>query len=415
MSPIAIDKDQAAAILNAAVGESRDRVVSEEWARRTRRLDEAATTKTYIAALGTALLARATDARIDPMSIKASDNVARAYSARMLCHEVLVPASRVHGFDLGVTGREPLNNQPFFRYERIDQMDRIRDRVGLLLLLASLRKIDQLSAAEAGEALASFLYERTAVADLKRRTTLLDVALGVRQAVRAADCFVREEADGGKRGQALVAGVLDLVFPEVRMGRVNDPSRRFPGDVQAMVGVQVVLAVEVRQKLVGPDEALAFARAAAEAGVVNAAVAGLSPLVRSRCTARPFETMPRASMAFFSPSSRARTNSSPQHCFGAGCEPTMLCAICLNGSWTACTRLRQAKGASVAGWSCSKRRRRASSDERQLGRRCGEPRHLRPRAPRSEGQSSQARPAQHRCVGRVRRSGRASPSSIRSW
>ncbi len=211
------------------------------------------------------------------MSIKASDNVARAYSARMLCHEVLVPASRVHGFDLGVTGREPLNNQPFFRYERIDQMDRIRDRVGLLLLLASLRKIDQLSAAEAGEALASFLYERTAVADLKRRTTLLDVALGVRQAVRAADCFVREEADGGKRGQALVAGVLDLVFPEVRMGRVNDPSRRFPGDVQAMVGVQVVLAVEVRQKLVGPDEALAFARAAAEAGVVNAAVAALAP------------------------------------------------------------------------------------------------------------------------------------------
>ena len=277
MSPIPIDKDQAAGILDAAVRDSRDAVVSEEWAKRTRRLDEAATTKTYIAALGTALLARATDDRIDPMSIKASHHVARAYSARMLCHEVLVPASRVHGFDLGVTGREPLNNQPFFRYERIDRMDRIRDRVGLRLLLASLRKIDQLSAAEAGEALAAFVHERTAVADLKRRTTLLDVALGVRQVVRAADRFLREEADGGKRGQALVAGVLDLVFPEVRMGRVNDPSRRFPGDVQAMVGVQVVLAVEVRQKLVGLDDALAFARAAAEAGVVNAAVAALAP------------------------------------------------------------------------------------------------------------------------------------------
>jgi hypothetical protein len=151
----------------------------------------------------------------------------------------------------------------------------VRDVAGLRLLLAALREVGRLSAAEAADALASFVRDRTAVAELKRRSTLLDVALGVRQAVSAADRFLAEDADGGKRGQALVAGVLDLSFLEVRMGRVNDPSRRFPGDVQVMVGVQVVLAVEVRQKLVSLGDALAFARVAAEAGVVNAAVAAL--------------------------------------------------------------------------------------------------------------------------------------------
>ena len=34
-----------------------------------------------------------------------------------------MPASVEFGFDLGATGREPLNNQPFFRYDRIDQME----------------------------------------------------------------------------------------------------------------------------------------------------------------------------------------------------------------------------------------------------------------------------------------------------
>jgi hypothetical protein len=38
----------------------------------------------------------------------------------MLCHSVLVPLSAELGFSLGVTGREPLNNQPYFRMTRLD-------------------------------------------------------------------------------------------------------------------------------------------------------------------------------------------------------------------------------------------------------------------------------------------------------
>lgn len=275
MSPIRIPPTAARQTLDAAVSLASAGAISDEWVEITRDVGAAAS-RTYVAALGTALLARATDAQIDPMSIKATPGAGRAYSARNLCHGVLVPASREYGFDLGATGREPLNNQPFFRYERIDEMERVRDEAGLRVLLGALRKVGRLKREDAEEALASFIRVRTDVADEKRRTSLRDVELGVRDAIDAATEFLFEGADGGKRGQALVAGVLDLVFEEVRMGRVNDPSRRFVGDVQALVGVQVVLAVEVRQKPVAEDDALAFARLAAQAGVGNAVVAAFA-------------------------------------------------------------------------------------------------------------------------------------------
>ena len=52
------------------------------------------------------------------------------------------------------------------------------------------------------------------------------------QLLEAAVQFTDEDSEGGKRGQALAAAAFDLVFDDVRMGRINDPSRRFPGDVQ---------------------------------------------------------------------------------------------------------------------------------------------------------------------------------------
>lgn len=276
MSPLHIDHAAADEILGMAVDAASRGTVSAEWEAITEQLGSASS-KTYTAALGTALLARATDERSDPMSIKATSAKARAYSARSLCHGVLVPASRDYGFDLGATGREPLNNQPFFRYERIDKMERVRDQAGLRVLLKALRKVGRLDADKAAIALASFIRVRTEVADQKRRATLRDVDLGVRQAIDGAAAFLAEESEGGKRGQAFVAGMLDLVFGDVRMGRINDPSRRLVGDVQAMGGIQVLLAVEVRQKLVTDGDALAFARIASASGVANAAVAALSP------------------------------------------------------------------------------------------------------------------------------------------
>src|SRR5690606_17545411 len=76
--------------------------------------------RTHVAFVGTAMLAKSMDADADLYAIKpahASDNK-NSYSARTLCHSVLVPLAAELGIHLGVTGREPLNNQPYFRMTR---------------------------------------------------------------------------------------------------------------------------------------------------------------------------------------------------------------------------------------------------------------------------------------------------------
>ena len=110
---ISLDYGRARSVFLAAIEWAESgRPVPTEWVDRTARV-AALESRTYTPMLATALLARATDDRVDALSLKVESGDA-AYSARTLCHNVLVPASVTHGFSLRTTGREPLNNQPFF-------------------------------------------------------------------------------------------------------------------------------------------------------------------------------------------------------------------------------------------------------------------------------------------------------------
>src|SRR5262249_27510362 len=122
--------------------------------------------KTYTPALGTALLARATDARIDPLSIKAEYGE-NTYSQRSVGHLVLVPAARRLGFSIRNTGREPLNNQPFFRYNHMTEVDRVRDRAAYDGFVEGVSQVGLLNRGQAQLALAAFL--RVAIAQAERR------------------------------------------------------------------------------------------------------------------------------------------------------------------------------------------------------------------------------------------------------
>lgn len=75
--------------------------------------------------------------------------------------------------------------------------------------------------------------------------------------IEAAAAFTEAAPEGGRRGQALVAAALDLVHPDVRTARVNDPSRVLAGDVVG--GTPPVVAVEVKQRAATPTELLQFA------------------------------------------------------------------------------------------------------------------------------------------------------------
>ncbi len=222
--------------------------------------------------LGTGLLAKATDDGVDALALKENSG-ATAYSARGLGHNVLVPAAVEYGFDIRTTGREPLNNQPFFRYDRVDEADRVRFPEHHRYLVECLTVANQLSMDNALAAFASYLRVCFERADENTVQSLEGVAVGLRTIVRAAKTLLDEDAEGGKRAQALVAAVFDVVYgvDRVRSRLVNDPSRDFPGDVQGLDSAgRVIVSAEVRTKAMPATEIEQFARVLADAGITRA-------------------------------------------------------------------------------------------------------------------------------------------------
>ena len=120
-----LDKVRAASIIRIQATRLSTDEADPVWIEKVQhfsKLCEEGVSKTHIAFLGTALLAKALDLRADLFAIKPthSKDSENAFSARTLCHGVLVPLAAELGISLGVTGREPLNNQPYFRMTRLD-------------------------------------------------------------------------------------------------------------------------------------------------------------------------------------------------------------------------------------------------------------------------------------------------------
>ena len=193
-----------------------------EWIERTRRVGQAPS-KTFVAVLGTALVARATNHRLDPFALRVENNPA-GYSARNLCKEVLVPGAvkaRVH---VGVTGREPLNNRPFISADRIGSDMKVprKARPHLEYLCDSLAAIQSLDEEQAVAALATFL--RVRIEDTPRRaaSVLIARAIGIAELAEDISRFISSNPENGRRGQARVAACLDLAFKGVK----TDPCLR---------------------------------------------------------------------------------------------------------------------------------------------------------------------------------------------
>jgi SacI restriction endonuclease len=271
---ITIRKAQLEARLEDAVrlAESPARL-SDEWTKRTEHISQCPS-ETYIAALGVALLAKATEPAVDVLTIKASAGP-NAYSMRGVAN-VLVSRARHYGYHLGVTGPEPLNNQPWFSNDRIDRISRIGKEVvpfhqALVRYLRDLQKVDE---HEAQQALAAFLRLRLSVgiAAKKLRVVITNAGEALDDVLRLAETFIRQDPEGGKRGQAVVAALLSCVHEHVQTGAINNP-RAF--DVRVDSGESPLLAVEVKQKPVGEEQILYLAAEAADAGFDKALYAAL--------------------------------------------------------------------------------------------------------------------------------------------
>jgi hypothetical protein len=254
---------------------SSERPVPEAWAEFAQQTFQMGS-KTYTPALGTVLLARATDERIDPLSIKAEYGP-NTYSLRTLGHGVLVPTARQLGFSIRNTGREPLNNQPFFRYDHMSAIDRVRDKEGHAEFVSGVRKIAKLDRDQALAALAAFLRVALAAAQQQESYVVDDHALTVERVVRAVETFLGDRSDRPKRAQALVAAAFDVTHADVRARKLNDPSRDYPGDIHAFESDEPILAAEVRGKSVWPTEVDGFVSACWQSGIDRAFMIVLWP------------------------------------------------------------------------------------------------------------------------------------------
>lgn len=234
---ITLDLERADYELSRALELARsDEDLPREWLQRTAEVARAKS-KTYTPVLGTALLAKATDDRVSALALKegAGHN---AYNARGVGHEVLVPRCVHEGISLRTTGREPLNNQPFFRYDRIHTgMSVASGREGELShLVDTLEAADFLRGEDARRALAAFLRTRLQDPDSEPLPPVHETDRSVEELLTAAIAHASRNPEGGRRGQALIAAALDLISGDVETARVNDPSRDEPADITAGTG-----------------------------------------------------------------------------------------------------------------------------------------------------------------------------------
>ena len=279
-----LDKARAAEIIREQAGRLAVDRGAPAWIVKVERLSqlcEEGVSKTHIAFLGTAMLAKALDLRADLFAIKpthAKDNE-HAFSARTLCHSVLVPLAAEFGIALGVTGREPLNNQPYFRMTRLDDGTPVHGggRAAFDYMVGLVRELEAIKTEDGAlGALRAFIGVRMGY---QPRYGAREGAAQItpERLTAAIQEFVRADSEHGKRAQAIVAGLLDVFATPARVesGRINDPSRKYPGDVCVRSEADAEVwekAFEVKDKPVTVSDVQIFGKKCVDMHVREAAI-----------------------------------------------------------------------------------------------------------------------------------------------
>jgi hypothetical protein len=307
---VSIDKAKAKQVLWEEAAKAPAGYIDRGWEGHIERLSKACegASMTHIAALGTAILAKCVSLGVDVFALKASASE-RGYSARSLCKEVLAPNARELDISLGVSGPEPLNNQPYFGKDGIARdwsvKGNAKDALNVLCdVLEQLQLVKDEATARA--ALRAFIAVRRRYGT--RYSAKVDPTLDVTvdDLIARIGAFIAADSDGGRRAQAVVAGLMDILAgpDRVQTRRINDPSRKVPGDV-AVVSARDdedwERVLEVRDKPVSREDLITLASRVAEAGIGEAimvAVAAAQPELPID-EARKWSAQRAVSLSFF--------------------------------------------------------------------------------------------------------------------
>ncbi len=273
--PIKFKKDKAKEVLIDLITEVDEDNVDVKWAAKVTelsRLCDEGNASTHIAFLGVEMLAKAIEPKVDLYYIKPTkapeDHLENSYSARTLCHSVLVPVATNHDVDLGVSGAEPLNNQPYFRMDYLNDGTAVHSasRPAWNYMLELVAELDKSTNDQALAALGAFIYVRR-FAGITYVEHTAAKSISSLSLVAALDKLVGSKSENGKRAQAAAAGVLDAVYGSARVdtgsGKINDPSRKRPGDVCVLCTdstEEYELSFEVKDKPVDDTDIKRFVR-----------------------------------------------------------------------------------------------------------------------------------------------------------
>jgi len=256
-----------------------DQVLPKKWLDRAERLSQSPSVS-LIAAFGAALLAKATDARVDSFVIKAQDGSPGAYSLRGPARKLAMERRR-YGFDIGSTSdHDPINASTLLTSKRWDQaLGRITGshKPFFQLILRWLGELNDLSESEATEALAAFIRVRRRVAPgaaAERVPLGFAKTPALSDLIETLESFCSADSEGGARGMALVAAAFRAAGYEAGAPKRNDPRRI---DVPIKLEGKLVMGSEVKQQATGEAVADTLARDCAAAGVSWAVLAVLPP------------------------------------------------------------------------------------------------------------------------------------------
>jgi hypothetical protein len=185
----------------------------------------------FVAAVGSVLLAKATDPAIDALIIQAQDGGAGAFNLRAAA-TALASKRRSYGYDIGSTSdRDPINHGTLVGSTRWDvALDRIRadHKPFFQLILTWLADVNRMSRDEATEALAAYIRVRRDAAPGAAAAHIPVVLTSVptlTSLIDVLDGFVGADPEGGARGMALVAAAYRTAGWEAILPSRNDPRR----------------------------------------------------------------------------------------------------------------------------------------------------------------------------------------------
>lgn len=237
--------------------------------------------RTHFAAVVTGLLARATDAEANPLSLQVGGRPAQPgrYSAQSVWarfYAVAQGSISVNGlksspFVNGVYDQKKLLERGWSDNENTATVDR---------LVGWMEEVAGLTRAQAESALDGFLLEVPDAPSVETVDYRALEYLSVPEVLLTVENFLIADTENGRRGQALVAACLSLVHGEdvETPVSINDPSRRTPGDVW-LINDASRLVAEAKQKTVRSSDIRSFAKevgdrlpdgVAAYAALVNA-------------------------------------------------------------------------------------------------------------------------------------------------